>query len=71
MIDNQIRTRYGSLSTPERSPAPANKPANTNVPAPQSAPQNTTPGFTTHVIAPDILLAAQETRPDSFLGAHT
>ena len=64
MIDNQVRTSYGSLdaSTLGVSPSLRRKARAAHAPAP-TAPVNTQgPGFSAYVTSPTTLLAAQEAR---------
>jgi len=63
MIESQVRTTYGSLdlSSPANRPTarPTERAAVSDAPTPKAA---QAPGFTTYVVAPSTLLAAQEAR---------
>lgn len=64
MIDNQIRTSYGSLdaSTLGVNSSLRRKASTANAPSPTAPISTQGPGFTTYATAPTTLLAAQEAR---------
>jgi len=64
MIDNQVRTSYGSLNASSLGVGPSSRPkARVNDATAQSAPKAAEgPGYTTYVTTPATLLAAQEAR---------
>lgn len=68
MIDTQVRTSYGSLNYSSSASVSAARPAERANDTPAPSPKVTQgPGFSTYVVAPTTLLAAQEARQSDAL----
>ncbi|HEY9080866.1 putative metalloprotease CJM1_0395 family protein [Magnetovibrio sp.] len=66
MIDNQVRTSYGSMDASSLGVGPSSRPKARVAAAPAPAPKTSQgPGYTTYVTTQATLLAAQEARNDT------